>query len=81
MTGSMRSIFQNKKKYIFIVVHSGLNILQYSICMSLLNTIVGDLPNILNWSDENKSFLTGLVNSSNTAGAAIGNIFYQANNN
>ncbi|KAL4451131.1 hypothetical protein ABPG74_021453 [Tetrahymena malaccensis] len=69
-----KSIFQNKAKYVLLVVHSGLNILQYSICLSLLNTLVGDLPQILGWSSENKSFLTGLVNSSNTAGAAMGSI-------
>ncbi|KAL4490963.1 hypothetical protein ABPG72_008699 [Tetrahymena utriculariae] len=69
-----KSIFQNKAKYILIVVHSGLNILQYSICLSLLNTLIGDLPHILGWSSESKSFLTGLVNSSNTAGAAMGSI-------
>ncbi|KAL4490961.1 hypothetical protein ABPG72_008697 [Tetrahymena utriculariae] len=69
-----QSIFVNKTKYVLLVIHSGLNILQYSICMSLLNTIVGDLPAILSWSDENKSILTGLVNSANTAGAAIGSI-------
>jgi len=40
--------------------------------MSLLNTIIDDLPSILDWSSESTSFFKGLVNSSNTAGAAIG---------
>jgi MFS family permease len=55
-----------------MVIHGGLNVLQYSICLSLLNPLLTELPHIFNWHNDQKDYLTGLVNSINTAGAAIG---------
>ncbi|KAL4451132.1 hypothetical protein ABPG74_021454 [Tetrahymena malaccensis] len=69
---SKKPIFKNKFKFVVMIFHTSINILQYAVCLSLLNTILVQLPTVLGWKASEVEAFTGLVNSANTAGAAIG---------
>ncbi|EGR33279.1 protein kinase domain protein, partial [Ichthyophthirius multifiliis] len=44
------------------------------VALDLLNPLLGKLPQIFSWKESQIKFFTGLVNSSNSAGAALGSI-------